>query len=60
MYFLQLNEKAANKLFYLAEKHCSQEFKPVALHIISTFAQINQSKANEMIAKLLDLQKNRK
>jgi hypothetical protein len=52
---LQLNETAAHELFSIAEKYCSQEIKPVALHIIYTFALIK--KANEMIAKLHDLQK---
>jgi hypothetical protein len=50
----ELNEKAATELFSIAEKHCSQELKPVALHIISTFAFITQKQKNEMVAKERD------
>ena len=56
-YSLATMKETATELFSIAEKYCSQEIKPVALHIISTFALINQRKVNEMIAKLHDLQK---
>jgi hypothetical protein len=43
------------ELFSIAEKHCSKEIKPLALHIISSITRINQRKAHEMIAELHDL-----
>jgi len=57
MIHLATMKETATELFSIAEKYCSQEIKPVALHIISTFALINQRKAYEMTAKLHDLQK---
>jgi hypothetical protein len=55
IFMLKLNEKAATELFSITEKHCSQELKPIALHIISTFAFITQEQKNEMVAKERDL-----
>jgi len=56
IFMLELNEKAATELFSIAERHCSQELKPIALHIISTFAFITQKQKNEMVAKEKDLE----
>ncbi len=56
IFMLELNEKAATELFSIAERHCSQELKPITLHIISTFAFITQKQKNEMVAKEKDLE----
>jgi len=55
IHFSHLNEIAMQELFSIAEKHCSKEIKPLALHIISSITRINQRKAHEMIAELHDL-----
>ncbi len=59
IFIAELNERATNELFSIAERHCTEELKPIALHIISTFALINQKQKNQMIAKETDL-RNRK
>jgi len=59
IFMAELNNRVTKELFSIAERHCSQELKSIALHIISTFAFINQKQKNQMIAKETDL-RNRK
>ena len=59
IFMAELNERAAKELFSIAEKHCSQELKSKALHIIYTFNFINERQKKQMIAKETDL-RNRK
>ena len=54
IFIAELNERATNELFSIAERHCSEELKSIALHIISTFAFITQKQKNEMVAKERD------